>query len=461
MLYGAQGGGYAPWRQSQQLGGLVDVHLAGAVALDPGEQRGERAECAVLGLDAVAGPGGDHPAHQPLEGGAGLLEQGGEADGVGGVGVLTPLEGDDAGVDAGVEEEGDRGAGGLAAGAVAIEAEHGRLGEAAEEGDLLGGEGRAERGDGLAVAALVHHDDVDVALDDDGSLGAAHGLAGEVEAEQGLAFGVEQGLGGVGVLGRLAAVGVLGVLREDAAGEGDDGAAGLYDGEHQAAAELVIEVVGALGAGDEAEFFGEGEAEAFALEVAGEAVPAGLGGRGGIAELEGLGGLGGDAAFLLVEAAELALFAGEEDLAVELGGGAGDRVGLVALDLLGVAGGVLEAGGELDAVELGQLAGGLEEALALELHDEVDAAAPHAAAEALVAAPFGVDIEAGGALAVEGTAGGEILARALEADVAADQIDDVDPILELLKFFLRDNGHGRGEAAQSRTSPSRRRGAVS
>jgi hypothetical protein len=213
-----------------------------------------------------------------------------------------------------------------------------------------GGEGGAEGGDGLAVAALVHGDDVDVALDEDGSAGAAHVLAGEVEAEQGLALGVEQGLGGVHVLGGLAAVLVLGVLGEDAAGEGDDGATGLYDGEHQSAAELVIKVVGALGAGDEAELLGEGEGEAFALEVAGEAVPAGLGGCGGVAELEGLGGLGGDAAFFLIEAAELALFAGEEDLAVELGGGAGDGVGLVALGLLGEAGGVLEAGGELDAV---------------------------------------------------------------------------------------------------------------
>ena len=184
LLGGAQGRRYAPWRKSQQLGGLVDVHVPGAIALDLGEQGGQCAECAVLGVDAVAGPGGDHPAHQPLEGGAGLFEEGDEAGRVGGVGVLTPLERDDACVDAGFEEEGDGGAGGLATGGVAIEAEHGRLGEAAEEGDLLGGEGRAEGGDGLAVAALVHGDDVDVTLDDDGSAGAAHGLAGEVEAEE-------------------------------------------------------------------------------------------------------------------------------------------------------------------------------------------------------------------------------------------------------------------------------------
>ena len=290
------------------------------------------------------------------------------------------------------------------------------------------------------VAALVHGDDVDVALDEDGPPGAAHVLAGEVEAEQGLAFGVEQGLGGVGVLRGFAAVGVGGgVFGEDAAGERDDGAAWLDDGEHQAAAELVIELLGTLGAGDEPEFFGEREGEGLALEVAGEAVPAGLGGCGGIAELERLGGFGGDAAAFLIEAAELALLAVQEDLAVQLGSGTGDRVGLVALVLLGGGGVVLEAGGQLDAVELGELAAGLEEALALHLHHEVDTGAPHAAAEALVAAALGVDVEARGALAVKGTAGGEVLAGALEADIAPDEIDEIDPLLQLLKFLLRNH----------------------
>src|SRR3989475_9340810 len=110
---------------------------------------------------------------------------------------------------------------------------------------LLGGERRAERGHHLADAGLRERDQVEVALDHDGSVGLADRVARERETVERVALAEDRRLGGVEVFGRrLTARRPPG---QDAAAEGDHLAARVRDREHDPLPEAVEHAAGAVG----------------------------------------------------------------------------------------------------------------------------------------------------------------------------------------------------------------------
>ena len=390
-----------------------------------------------LGGDAGAGVervgrglGGAHGADLEGDERLGLLEDG--AEGVGalvadeGVGVLAGREGGDLHGHALLQEEAARADGGVEAGGVAVEDEEGAVGIAFQKSDVLLREGGALRGDGGAEAARVAADDVDLPFADEGLAAAVADdvLAREVERVEDASLVEDGRLGTVDVLGGL------GARVEDAPAEADDLARRVADGEHQAAMEAVVVVIGPatlLGRGEDADgdellggeavLRGPGEdgalavgrvadAEAlgrFAVELAGGEVVAGLGGLGDLAEAA------------LVEGGELGVDAEEE--------AAGD--GLVVLGHV-----------ERDAAALGEETDGVDEGHAVRHHQELEDVAVRAAAEAVEGAAGGGDDEGGRLLLVEGAAGLEVGRGALERDARADELDDVRPSANLLQGLL-------------------------
>src|SRR5699024_2838719 len=102
--------------------------------------------------------------------------------------------------------------------------------EAGDEPCLLRRKRGTEGGDGTVEARLMQGYDVDVALDEDNVPG--FGLFSQIQAEKVMAFAEHRRLGAVEVLGLH--------VPERAAGESDDVAAHVDDGEHQPAAEGVV-----------------------------------------------------------------------------------------------------------------------------------------------------------------------------------------------------------------------------
>ncbi len=322
---------------------------------------------------------------------------------------------------------------GLDAGVVAVVAEDGSLGVLAQHGGVLVGEGGAEAGDGVAhVGFLMAGDDVQLAFaDDDGHAGGGDGARGFVEAEEEFAFSEGGGFRRVDVFARVR------VPFEHAAGETDDFASHVVDGEHEAVAEdgvaaalagaeqigvgekLVVHVPGARQLGEFAEV-GRRPAE---LPRAGDVdVEAALG--------EVVAGVAGGAV-----AAKLAVvvFAGElvgfDDAAAEPP--PPFRFGvLLFLD-------------DLDAAVVREAAQSGRVVEVLEHHEEFDGVAPDAAAEAVEALPRGVDAEGRGLFAVEGTAGFPCVARSTQLDETPDELHDVRGVLDSSDAFLGDAGHAR------------------
>ena len=217
-----------------------------------------------------------------------------------GVWVVLRGEGDDTHGHAGGEEEAHGADGGLDAGFVAVKDEVGGVRATAQERDVLGGEGGALRGDGGGEAADVAADDVYLALADDGA--SRDGLgdvgAGQVEGIERVGLLEDLGLGAVDVF-----AGVLGFAQE-AAGEGDDAALRIADGEGQTAVETVVIVVaghprgGQHAGGDELigrEVVALGPFEERAMDV------------GRVADAEAFGGLAPEVATLQIVAGLLGL----------------------------------------------------------------------------------------------------------------------------------------------------------
>src|SRR5205085_3295422 len=91
---------------------------------------------------------------------------------------------------------------------------------------------------------------------------------------------------------------------------------------------------------------------------------------------------------------------------------------------------------QVDASLGRQLLRRLAEALAVELHDELDRVAGRAAAEAVEDLLVGDDIEAGRLLAVEGAQAFPVAARLLQADAALHHRDHVDAVAQLLQLLV-------------------------
>jgi len=96
---------------------------------------------------------------------------------------------------------------------------------------------------------------------------------------------------------------------------------------------------------------------------------------------------------------------------------------------------------EVDARLAGELLGGLAEALAVELHDELDRVPGRAAAEAVEDPLVRHHVEAGRLLAVERAQPLPVAARLLEADPALHHRDHVDAVPQLLQLLVADARH--------------------
>ena len=121
---------------------------------------------------------------------------------------------------------------GFAAGRVAVETEINVVGLAEQEFDVLGGGGRAQRGNGIAHAELCQRHHVHIAFHHQNASRVFHGLARFVQTVQVFAL-VKQGR-----VGRIEVFG-LGIVQH-AAAEADDLPRNIADGEHDAVAEAVV-----------------------------------------------------------------------------------------------------------------------------------------------------------------------------------------------------------------------------
>ena len=288
------------------------------------------------------------------------------------------------------------------------------------------------RGDDIFQTALEDADEVELSLADNGQARIGQRTACFVEAEEGAAFAEERGLGRVDVFGRI-----LGG-RENASAEGNDFAVVVADGKHEALAEPVGQrfVLAAVEepAGPQLVVFEAGGARVFEQ---GAAVV------GRVADLPIFRDVGAD-------------LAGFEVVA---GGGAGGRAKKVGVEPVGGGfvqheeslaqfaalvvtgcGFVLENG---DTGFLREAADRGGEVDAFVFHDELEDAAPGAAAEAVVGLLLRADVEGWGFLAVEGAEGAPTRAGAFEREVAADDFDNVAGGGDALDTFLGDAGHGR------------------
>ena len=87
---------------------------------------------------------------------------------------------------------------------------------------------------------------------------------------------------------------------------------------------------------------------------------------------------------------------------------------------------------QLNAGPIGQHFQGLAELDAFHLHHEAEDVAADVAHPALERLPLGVDLQAGAAVVVPGAEADVVAALAAQLDMAADQIDDVDRLLDPL-----------------------------
>ena len=91
----------------------------------------------------------------------------------------------------------------------------------------------------------------------------------------------------------------------------------------------------------------------------------------------------------------------------------------------------------LDVGDGRQSLDGLDELHPVVLHQEGDRRAAGATAETLVTTPFRTDVERGGLLLVEGAAGLVGLAGLGQFYAGVDQVDDVDPLKQIVDEGLR------------------------
>ena len=341
------------------------------------------------------------------------------------VGVEAAVEGDDLDCEALFREQGDGFFGGVGAGGVGVEVDDDVGGVAAQHGDLLLGEGGSAGGDDVLNAAKEDGDAVHLAFDEEGKLHLADGGTRLVEVEEDLAFRVEGRLRRVDVLGAGLIAGF-----ERARGEGDDAAALVGDGEHDALAEAVVDV--ALGAvalllrTEKA-----ARAQGFVVCHAFEAVAQGAKAVGRVTDAEFGDAFGGESTTGEVLTGDGAF--GAAQLFLEKGGG-----GFVEFEEFGALagsggffGGRELAFGEGNADLLSNDADGFGEADVLDFGDEAEDVARGLAAEAVVELADGVDGEGGRLFLVEGAETGVVLRAGLaQADVSLDHLYDVGLLLD-------------------------------
>lgn len=335
--------------------------------------------------------------------------------GVFGVGVVA--EGADADVDGFAEEHFDSAVGGAKPGFVGIKEQDDSIAAFAERADMTGGQRGAERAQRIVEPGLMACDDVGVALGDDGGAGTANGGGGLEEAVERGTFIEESGFGAVEVFG------IVLFLKAPAA-EGDDATDLIVDREDQAISQDVVDA-GVLfaclheAAGDE-----ELLAQAGGTGFEGEGIPPV--GRG--AEVEAFDHIGMDAAFgddVPGLAADLGV---RQDAAIERRReGVGIDHGASVDGVCAIGGGVAAGavGGECDARAFGEVFEGFAGVHLVELAHEGEDIAAGAADEAMEDL-FGRDDAHGGVVVVvEGAEADVFAAFGPEADVFADNADDV------------------------------------
>ena len=328
----------------------------------------------------------------------------------------------------------------LAAGGVAIEAEHDAVSEAHQLADMVFGARRAQGGHRMSQAPLGQRHHVHVALHHQGIAGFADGGACFVQPIEFPALDEHGCLGGIQVL-RFAAV-------QHPSAETDHLALDRADGEHDAVAEAVVALL--LG---RAHVLPDHQSGFFELGVVigwkrtGQAVPT----VGGVADGKLLGHFTGQAPPLEVGHGHLA---GLELLPVvhrspgqEVGQGGGFLAPLRLCLTLFLRPVIVRNG---HARLLGQFLHRLHEAQAHEFREKANGVPVHTAAKAVIGLARGADDEAGRFLAVEGAQALVIDPRLLQLHVPADHVDHVDTGQEVLDEATGDHPAslaGRGSVA--------------
>ncbi|CAM5434678.1 hypothetical protein RLIN73S_01362 [Rhodanobacter lindaniclasticus] len=296
-----------------------------------------------------------------------------------------------------------------AAGAVAVEAEHHVRRGAEQQLGVFRRGGRAQRGHGDRQPGLVQGDHVHVALDHHDAGEVCVGLLHLPQREQLAALVEQRGLRRVQILRRL-------LRTQDPSAKRDHPAAPIEDREHQSFAEAVIGVA-ALAGGDHAGLAQQLHPSRAVAQRLDHAVVAGR----RPAEAEARDGVGVQAA---LGAIRLRVRVARQLLLVPAGAGVEQRVqvGLVlARRRLAAA---LTRHGE--AHRLRQLLHRVGELQPVVVHQELDRAAVHAAAEAVEELLGRADVERGRALVVERAAGGPLAPGLLQRHPPLDHVDDVD-----------------------------------
>ena len=320
----------------------------------------------------------------------------------------------------------------IAAGLVAVEAQHHLVHIALEDARMVRRERGALRGDHVADAGAVAGDGVELAFAHDRVAGVEDGPLRLVEGEEHLALGEDGRLGRVHILRHLL------VALQDAAAEGDHAALLVADGKHQPAAEAVVEPARVLLPDDEPGLLAEGCVIALRLGPVHRVVP----GLGSGPEAEFPDGFHAHTALVQVVAGDLAGGLVHEALLPALGDGLVEleqRI-LHAARLLGPRI-VLRLEG--DARALGEPGEGLDKGEVLVVLHEAEHVPALVAAEAVEDLLARVHVEAGRLLLMEGAERDEVRAGALERQVAADDIDYVTRGANLFAEVVGKKRHAR------------------
>ena len=345
-----------------------------------------------------------------------------------GVGVVAVREENDLDVHPFLQDHVDAPQGGMDAGRVAVVHDGHVFGETLHQADLLDGEGGAAGGDRVQEAELVEGQDVEVALHEIDAVPFGDLILGEVDAVEGTGLDVNLRFLGVYILGDGL------VAQQGPPAEGNHAPADRMDREHDPVVETVMERA-VVPFGAEARL-----GQVFGL-VAGLAGGFGEGGFAlrGPSEAIFLDGLVFQAAGAEVLVADGPAFRGLELVLVEMEGEVGDgQEALVPLpggDLLGGLFLFLD----FDVVFVGEVTEGFRIGEPLIFHQETDGRPGLAAAEALVDAPGGDDVEGGRLLVVEGTAGPIAAALPLEGHEIPHDLLDAGRVDDQVDRFLRDH----------------------
>ena len=320
---------------------------------------------------------------------------------------------------------------------------------------MLAGESRALRGHRVLEPAQMAPDAVDLPFHQQRLACVEDFPLGLVEAEQDAALAEDRRLGRVDVF----AAGLV-VDLQHAPAEADGAAEFVADGEHDPAAEPVVEI---------AFFVGRQQARRFQRLHLGAVARAGRVGQESpafrrIADAPVLAGGDVQRAFLEVIARRRGFRTLEQFLLVALGGV------LVRGKQLVLPRPVLRAGAlfidlERDARPRGQHPQGRREIHVVVEHHELEHVAAGAAAEAVERLAGRIDVEGRRFFLVERAQRLRHVPRALELDIGTDDVGDIQRVADLVDRFLGDHSrHGRstprgtsassGEGLRPRRAPA-------